>query len=85
MTLFNDPKLINPGDKVFHEYDDKKAFGTVIIIEKELDNVCNENHKPKQGTSTCSHDLVITRISEFKTGKIIYSHINCQKCGKQIE
>lgn len=36
MNLFADPKQINPGDKVFHEYDDKKAFGTVLSIEKEL-------------------------------------------------
>lgn len=28
MTLFTDPKEINIGDQVFHEYDDKKAFGT---------------------------------------------------------
>lgn len=36
MNLFIDPKQINPSDKVFHEYDDKKAFGTVLSIEKEL-------------------------------------------------
>lgn len=36
MTLFLDPKIIIPGDTVFHEYDDKRAFGTVIAIDKEL-------------------------------------------------
>lgn len=53
MTLFNDPKLINPGDKVFHEYDDKKAFGTVILIEKELIEV----------------DFTTERSTEIKIGK----------------
>lgn len=36
MTLFLDPKVIIPGDEVFHEYDGKRAFGTVIAIDKEL-------------------------------------------------
>lgn len=36
MSLFLDYKQINPGDVVFHEYDDKRAYGTVIAIEKEL-------------------------------------------------
>lgn len=36
MSLFLDPKEIAPGDTVFHEYDDKRAFGTVIAIDKEL-------------------------------------------------
>lgn len=36
MSLFLDPKQINPGDQVYHEYDDKRAFGTVIAIDKEL-------------------------------------------------
>jgi len=36
MSLFSDPKQINPGDIVYFEYDDKRAFGTVIAIDKEL-------------------------------------------------
>lgn len=28
MSLFTDPKQIVPGDQVFHEYDENKAFGT---------------------------------------------------------
>ena len=36
MNLFLDPKQINPGDQVYHEYDDKRAYGTVIAIDKEL-------------------------------------------------
>lgn len=31
-----DPKQITIGDKVFHEYDDKKAYGTVVNIDREL-------------------------------------------------
>lgn len=36
MNLFTNPKEIQQGDEVFHEYDDKKAFGTCIAIDGDL-------------------------------------------------
>lgn len=36
MTLFTDPKEINPGDQVFHEYDDKIAIGKCIGLHDGL-------------------------------------------------
>lgn len=36
MQFLEDPLEINIGDLVFMEYDDKKAFGTVLSIDREL-------------------------------------------------
>lgn len=36
MTLFTDPKEINIGDTVFHQYDDKKSFGTCVGFKDNL-------------------------------------------------
>jgi len=36
MNLFSNPKEINIGDQVFHEYNDKKALGTCIGFKEEL-------------------------------------------------
>lgn len=50
MNLFHDPKNINIGDPVFMEYDDKRAFGTVLNIEKELievDFTTEQSTEPK--------------------------------------
>ena len=33
MTIFSDPNEICIGDSVFIEYDDKRAFGTVLNID----------------------------------------------------
>ena len=51
MTLFTDPKEINAGDTVYHEYDNgKRSFGTVIAIDKELlevDFTTEQSKEPK--------------------------------------
>lgn len=51
MNLFTNPKDINPGDQVFHEYDDdKKAFGTCTnIIDGliEVDYTTELSKEPK--------------------------------------
>lgn len=36
MTLFSDPKEINPGDTVYFEYDDKIAVGKCIGLPDGL-------------------------------------------------
>jgi len=51
MTLFTNPKDINPGDEVYHEYDNgKRAIGTVIQKDKELlevDFTTEQSTEPK--------------------------------------
>lgn len=36
MNLFTNPKDIQIGDTVYHEYDDKKAVGTCVGFNGEL-------------------------------------------------
>lgn len=57
MSLFSDPKVINPGDQVYHEYNDKKAFGTVVSIDRELIEV---DFTTEQSTET--------KIEKFREG-----------------
>lgn len=48
MTLFTDTKQIVPGDLVFHEYDDKKAFGTCTNLIDGLVEVDYTTEKSKE-------------------------------------
>lgn len=49
MNLFTDPKKINPGDEVFHEYDGLKAYGTVKSVSDllEVDFTTEQSTEPK--------------------------------------
>lgn len=51
MDIFTDPSKVNIGDPVFMEYDDKKAFGTVLNIDRELIEVDFTTNQSKEQKS----------------------------------